>query len=533
MAEPSAGVAEVTSRQVALASGAQLGAKGAHLLLNVASTLIVVRYLPEADFGEYVVVLSTVMLAGLVGEFGLPALAVREIVRRPDQRDEILGTVVGLRLAFTVVACGLIQLVLVAIGSSPTAHVAALIASVSLIFDAFFTVIVVTHAEMRQHLEAFLRLGMEIVEITVLVGLVAAGATLPMLFLAPVVGACAGACGAYAVAHRTFGLAPRVSRPHTWPLLREAAVIGPTVIIGVAYLKSDGLILAARRSNVEVAHYGAAAQPIEYLFLSSAVVVGVVFPLLARAFGAGDELRFQTTYRAGTELLFTGCLLVPLTVALCGTAMLDVAYAGKYNDAAVPFLVLSVAFVLMVSNAWRSFVLLAAGQQVATLRYDLVACVVALVAGLSLVGPFGATGAAIATLCVAFVVAAMSLVAVRRRVAVSLRPAPLAIAAGAAVGAGALGAVTSKLGAGPFAQATVAIAGYVLLIGLFARPSIAELVGESDHGSAEELEFADGVGPSPEEIELRAPSPAAFAGPTDPAGAAVKRPIGAGSGGPR
>lgn len=115
----------------------------------------------------------------------------------------------------------------------------------------------------------------------------------------------------------------------------------------------------------------------------------------------------------------------------------------------------------------------------------------------------------------------------------SLRPAPLAIAAGAAVGAGALGAVTSKLGAGPFAQATVAIAGYVLLIGLFARPSIAELVGESDHGSAEELEFADGVGPSPEEIELRAPSPAAFAGPTDPAGAAVKRPIGAGSGGPR
>ena len=91
MAEPSAGVAEVTSRQVALASGAQLGAKGAHLLLNVASTLIVVRYLPEADFGEYVVVLSTVMLAGLVGEFGLPALAVREIVRRPDQRDEILG----------------------------------------------------------------------------------------------------------------------------------------------------------------------------------------------------------------------------------------------------------------------------------------------------------------------------------------------------------------------------------------------------------------------------------------------------------
>ena len=517
MAEPSAGVAEVTSRQVALASGAQLGAKGAHLLLNVASTLIVVRYLPEADFGEYVVVLSTVMLAGLVGEFGLPALAVREIVRRPDQRDEILGTVVGLRLAFTVVACGLIQLVLVAIGSSPTAHVAALIASVSLIFDAFFTVIVVTHAEMRQHLEAFLRLGMEIVEITVLVGLVAAGATLPMLFLAPVVGACAGACGAYAVAHRTFGLAPRVSRPHTWPLLREAAVIGPTVIIGVAYLKSDGLILAARRSNVEVAHYGAAAQPIEYLFLSSAVVVGVVFPLLARAFGAGDELRFQTTYRAGTELLFTGCLLVPLAVALSGPAMLDVAYAGKYDDAAVPFLVLSVAFVQMVSNAWRSFVLLAAGQQVATLRYDLVACVVALVAGFALVGPYGASGAAAATLCVAVAVAVMSLMAIRRRVAASLRPAPLVTVAAVAVAAGGVGWSTSMLGAGPFLQTAVAIGIYCLVVGLVARPSISDLVG------GEEREPTDRSGSS---------SPTALAGldaASDPPVAAIA----GGSGGDR
>ena len=124
---------------------------------------------------------------------------------------------------------------------------------------------------------------------------------------------------------------------------------------------------------------------------------------------------------------------VPLAVALSGPAMLEVAYAGRYSDASGPFLVLSVAFVLMVSNAWRSFVLLAAGQQVATLRYDFVACVIALVAGFTLVGPFGASGAAVATLCVAVAVAAMSLTAVRRRVAVSLRPAPLVVAAVSAV----------------------------------------------------------------------------------------------------
>ena len=424
---------------------------------------------------------------------------------------------VGLRLAFTVMAIGLIQLLLLVIGASGTAHLAALIASVSLVFDAFFTLIVVTHAEMRQHIEAFLRLGMETVEVVVLVGLVLVGASLPMLFVAPVVGAAAGALGACAVAHRTFGVAPRLSRLHARPLLREAAVIGPTVIIGVAYLKADGLILAARRPSVDVAHYGAAAQPIEYLFLSSAVVVGVVFPLLAQAHGSGDERRFQATYRAGTELLFTGCLLVPLAVALSGPAMLDVAYAGKYDDSAVPFLVLSVAFVLMVSNAWRSFVLLAAGQQVATLRYDLVACVVALVAGFALVGPYGASGAAAATLCVAVAVAVLSLMAIRRRVAASLRPAPLVTVAAVAVAAGGVGWSTSMLGAGPFLQTAVAIGIYCLVVGLVARPSISDLVG------GEEREPTDRSGSS---------SPTALAGldaASDPPVAAIA----GGSGGDR
>ena len=467
---------EATGRRVLIATSAQLGVKVAHLVLNVASTLIVVRYLPRGQFGEYVIVLTTSLLAGLVAEFGLPKLAVREIMRGPDDRDAILGTVIGLRCGFALVGTLTAQAILLAVDGSGAAHVAALIASGVLWFDVLYTIIVVTHTEMRQQFEALVRLVMELVEITVLIILVRRGASLPVLFFAPVAGAAVGAAGAQMLARRRFGVRPRFDRGHAGPLLRQAFVIGPTVIIGVAYLKSDGLILAARRSTSEVAEYGAAAQPIEYLFLASAVVIGVLFPLLAQAFAAGNGERFGSSYRIGTEILFSGSLAVPLAVAISGPSIVDLAYAGKYPGAATPLLVLAVAFVLMVGNAWRSFVLLAAGEQAVTLRYDLAACVVAVCAGFLLVGRWGATGAALATLATAVFVTAASLVAMRRCVAVTLSARPLIMSIGAAgIGLG-LGLAAGATGAGPFTRTCLAVVVYLLLIAALAPPRLRELV---------------------------------------------------------
>ena len=484
---------DALQRRVMIATSAQLGVKAAHLVLNVLSTLIVIRYLPPDAFGVYVIVLTTSLLAGLVGEFGLPKLAVREIMRRPDDRDAILGTVIGLRFAFAAVGTVVSQVVLLVVGASTTAHVAALIAAGTLWFDVLYTIIVVTHTEMRQQVEALLRLLMEIVEIVVLVVLVRAEASLALLFLAPVAGAATGAVGAQVVARRRFGVRPHFAKEQAIPLLREACVIGPTVIIGVAYLKADGLILATRRPTSEVAAYGAAAQPIEYLFLASAVVIGVIFPLLAKAFADGRSDRFWSSYRIGTQCLLCGSLFVPVTVALSGASIVDVAYSGKYPGAATPLLVLSIAFVLMVGNGWRSFVLLAAGQQAVTLRYDLAACVVALVSGLLLVGRFGATGAASATLATAAFVTIASIVAVNRRIGMSLTARPIVVSVLAAGAAGGIGAASSSIGAGPFVRSGLAIATYAVLVAAFARPSLHELVSGESRGGAQTIDLRAAV----------------------------------------
>jgi len=386
------------ARGVAVSTSSQLAAKGLHLVLNVVSTLAIIRYLAPNDFGNYVLVLTTTLLVGLFADFGLAKLATREIARDGEFEHEILGTVIAVRLALAVVAMAITQLVLVGLRVAPEVHLAAAVASLLYFGDAVLAVVVVFHVRVRQHYEALLRVSMELFETTLLLVLIARGVDLPLLFVPPVAATTLGAVAAVILARRSFGTRFRFDPSRLGHLLREALPVGPALLIGVIYLKLDGLLLAVLRPTHEVGLYGSAYQPIEYLFLGSAVVVNVVFPLLAKAQGDGDRARFVSLYRSGTEALVAATLLVPMIFLFVATPLLTLLYGADYADAATPLRLLAVALVLMTVNAWQSFVLLAAGHQRVTLRYNIAALALAVALCLALIPWLGMTGAALATI---------------------------------------------------------------------------------------------------------------------------------------
>ena len=113
-------------RGVAVSAVTQTGAKGLHLVLNVISTLAIIRYLSPSEYGDYVLVLTASMLVGLVADFGLSKLATREISQDLDSESEVLGTILLARLCLALLCIGLLQVVLLAIGVSAQLHLAAL-----------------------------------------------------------------------------------------------------------------------------------------------------------------------------------------------------------------------------------------------------------------------------------------------------------------------------------------------------------------------------------------------------------------------
>ena len=103
--------------------------RSAHVLLNVVSSLAIIRYLAPDEFGDYAVVVSLVTLCGILCDFGIDKYGIREISLDEETEAEVTGTVVVIRLALSVISFVLVQAVLFALGVSANVHVAAAVAS--------------------------------------------------------------------------------------------------------------------------------------------------------------------------------------------------------------------------------------------------------------------------------------------------------------------------------------------------------------------------------------------------------------------
>lgn len=397
MSEDLTDVPARVDRGVTVSVSVQFGAKLVHLALNVVSSLAIINYLSPARYGDFVLVLIVTTLLGLLCDFGLVRVAVREVSREPDLEAGALGTVMALRLALAVVSAGLVQVVLLAMGSTGAVRVAAAVASLYFVCDALLAAAIVFHVRLRQQYEALALTVAELVETALVLVVIARGGTFLQLVAAPVVGGVVGVVIAVGIARGRFRARPRLNLGLVRPLMRAAVPVAANGFVGIVVLKLDGLMLGALRPSDEIGLYGAAFQPVEYLLVATVTAVTVVLPLLSR-YHRDDPARFEAMYRRGTEVLLAVMVPLALLVAVLAQPAVRVVYSDAYADSAAPMRVLAVALVMMSLCAWQAIVLLAAGRQRVTLAYNCGALVLGAVIHLALIPTFGYMGAAVGTL---------------------------------------------------------------------------------------------------------------------------------------
>lgn len=394
------------------------------LALSVASVPLLIRHLGVVAFGSYVLVTSLMTLIAGVTEGGLQAVATREYtLRDADERDALMRNVIGLRVVLTLVG------VVVAVGFAILAEydrtlvLGTILAGGALVVQSLQTLFAVPLlAQLRFGWATTADLVRQSVLVSLTVTLVLAGASLLPFFAIALPSALAGTILTIWLVRGMTPFAPAFHRAEWWPLARDTVPYAAAIAVNVAYFRLTIVLMSLLTTGLETGFFAAAFRILEVLLPVPSVVIGAVFPILARA--ARDD-RERLTYATGRILevaVIAGSGLV-LVLELLAPTIISV-LAGSDSEPSVAVLRLQAPALL------ATFVAVAGGFSLLSLRRHralLIANLAALSASVLLcfllIPPYGARGAAVATTTAELALAAVTFTLLVRALN-TLRPSP-------------------------------------------------------------------------------------------------------------
>ena len=370
------------------------------LLVGLGINVWLVRALGAANLGLLGFAQSLVGLIGIVSYLGLESIVVRELVRRPGDEGEILGTSAtlrGLGAAVTLALSGT-AMTLLRPGDS-TAIALSLILGGAVLFQALD---VIDHwFQSRSDFLPFVlaRTSAFVLASAIKAGCLLAGASLETLTIA-IAAEFAIAAMLLLVAYRRRGGAlgrwrfnpdrARSLLSQSWPLMLTTAAI-------VLYTRTDQVMLTLMRGESENGILAAAQRLSEILYFIPVAALAAANPTLLRTHQQGPEIYRRRLGRLFGALTWIAIgLAVPISL-FAGTItrlLFGAEFAGSGPVLALHVWAAPAVFLGVAQSNW----FIAEGRERGLLLRAAAGAVTNVALNFWLIPRFGAVGAAVATL---------------------------------------------------------------------------------------------------------------------------------------
>ncbi len=379
-----------------------------HRLLSMIVALFVgvyvARYLGPERFGLLSYAGSFVGLFTALATLGLDGILVRELVKTPERRDELLG------IAFWLKAGGAILMWIGIAAAVPFTHnetqtnILIIIIAFAVIFQAFNVIDFNYQAEVKSKYVVYAQIvSLVISSITKLVFVWIAA---PLVWFACVflLDAVVRAVGLTAMYLQNTGKVwhwkwrwqtAKVLLRDSWPLILSGMVIS-------IYMKIDQVMIKEMLGAEQVGHYAAAVRLSEAWYFVPMAITSSVFPAIINAKKQSEELYYQRL-----QQLYDLMVWLAVAIALPTTFLAPWVIRVLYGDAFLPTAgVLSIhiwagvfVFLGFVNGRW---IIAENLQYIATIR-STAGAMVNVALNIVLIPKYGINGAAIATFFSVFV----------------------------------------------------------------------------------------------------------------------------------
>jgi O-antigen/teichoic acid export membrane protein len=363
---------------------------------------VIARRLGPQDIGSYAFALSLMGYFAIPANFGITALATRELARRPERVKPLLGEIMALQ----GVLCAVPYLLLVALAPVLAADETSqrLIPIVGLTFTIEAASLgFVLFGYQRFAIMAFARVAGAVTFAVLVVLFVHEGDVVPLswIHLAGV----AATSVVTAIAVLRISGRPRLEvRPRDLVRRFRAGVpLGVSAVMISVYYTIDAVLLGYIKGTEEVGQYAVAYRIPLAILAFGALWGSVLFPhLSALAERSRDEVREQAGYFASLALVVSIPMLAGALVV--GEQLIPGLFGREFERAGTPFIVLMFAAALVpFSINWGTSAVALGDDRHQAYAVSLGA-VVNVVANLVVIPSYGMTGAAATTVAAEVVV---------------------------------------------------------------------------------------------------------------------------------
>ncbi len=373
---------------------------GGAFLVNV----LVTRYLGPERFGLLSYASAFVSLFLAIANLGLFSIVIRDVVRHPTERHEILGTALFLKLCGGVGCLGF-SLAAILVTGPTNAQIVPLVAIVAtgMIFQAFevFDFWFLSQLQSKNTLKA--NLPTFIVCAAVKVGLIYAGAPLiafAWVALAEIVLAGIGFMVVYQATTREL-LQLRFNQYWAKRLLRDSAPLIFAGLMVMLYNRIDQIMLGNMLGEKAVGLYSSAVRLAEFWYVFPGLVLQSLYPgIIAAKEQAADAYEGKMQRVFDVMALLSALFVVPLF--LSSRWLVVFLYGSAYGEAG-PLLEVYVlsGFFVMLGHA-REYWITVENVTRFSLYSTIVGAAINILLNLILIPRFGPIGAAYATLIAMF-----------------------------------------------------------------------------------------------------------------------------------
>ena len=358
----------------------------------------VARFLGPAQFGTLNFGVAFVALFATLTTLGLELIVLREVVLRPEDTHEILGTSFALRALGSIVAPAVaIGIVYMIQPDDPAARLMVTILSIGLLFQSFDTIDSYFQSQVQSRLTVLAKNSAFLLMTALRVGLLRAHAPLWTFAAAVVAEQVLGAIGLMIAYQWKVGSLTkwRFNKSRATTLLGQS---WPVILSGMAimvYMRIDMIMLKVMRGGQEAGIYAAATRVSEVWYFIPSAIVSSVWPAVLRA-KSNPDLYYQRIGRLFSTMSLLAILIGGLVVIVSKPVILFL-YSDAYRGAAP----------VLAVHVWASvFVFLGVAQgpwdfaeEALKLGFyrTLAGGVLNVLLNLYLIPHYGAMGAAIAT----------------------------------------------------------------------------------------------------------------------------------------